>query len=214
MISQINDLERKQEVDSLCPSDHLKLESLIKDKWTYNNRVECKWRQGSKQLWCKLRGCNTRFFHLIANFRRAKSHIMMINHKGAKLQCILEIKSTDVDYFYNLYKAPIGKKTKMGLVGFKRLNSKLSLWLERDVTLDEIKRCVWDCDGSKSPGLDDFNFKFYKLAWDFIAEDLLDLITEFFRTGSMPKGVNTFPILYWYKKKTLPRNSRSTAPLV
>ena len=35
MISQIDDLERKQEVDPLCPSDHLKLESLIKDKWTY-----------------------------------------------------------------------------------------------------------------------------------------------------------------------------------
>jgi hypothetical protein len=49
-----------------------------------------------------------------------------------------------------MYKASIGKKTKMGL-GFKSLNSKLSLRLERDVTLDEIKRCVWDCDGSKSP---------------------------------------------------------------
>jgi len=32
------------------------------------------------------------------------------------------------------------------------------------MTLDEIKRCVWDCDGSKNPGLDGFNFKFYKLA--------------------------------------------------
>jgi hypothetical protein len=58
------------------------------------------------------------------------------------------------------------------------------------VPLDEIKRCVWDCDGSKSPGPDGFNFKFYKLTWDFIAKNLLDLITEFFRTRSMLKGVN------------------------
>ncbi|KAG6753615.1 hypothetical protein POTOM_041597 [Populus tomentosa] len=36
VISQIDELERKQEADPLCPSDHLKLESLIKDKWTYS----------------------------------------------------------------------------------------------------------------------------------------------------------------------------------
>jgi len=201
VISQIDDLERKQEADPLCPSDHLKLESLIRDKWTYSNRVECKWRQRSRQLWCKLRNRNTKFFHLIANFRRAKSQIMMINHKGAELRSLPEIKYVVVDYFYNLYKALIGKKAKMGPVGFKRLNSKLSLRLERDVTLDEIKRCVWDCDGSKSPGPDGFNFKFYKLAWDFIAEDLLDLITVFFRTGSMPKGVNLSYITLVPKKK-------------
>jgi hypothetical protein len=44
VISQIDDLERKQEAGPLCPSDHLKLESLLRDKWTYSNRVECKWR--------------------------------------------------------------------------------------------------------------------------------------------------------------------------
>ena len=87
----------------------------------------------------------------------------MINHKGAKLWSLPEIKSAAVDYFYNLYKAPIGKKAEIGPIGFKRLNqSWLFEW--RDVTLDEIKRCMWDCDGSKSLGPDGLNFKFYKLA--------------------------------------------------
>jgi mannosylglycoprotein endo-beta-mannosidase len=122
VISQIDDLERKQEVDPLCPLNNLKLESLIRDKWTYSNRVECKWRQRSRQLWCKLGDHNTRFFHLIANFRRAKSQIIMINHKGAKLRSLPEVKSTAVDYFYNLYKAPIRKKAEMGPISFKRLN--------------------------------------------------------------------------------------------
>jgi mannosylglycoprotein endo-beta-mannosidase len=122
VISQIDDLERKQEVDPLCPSNYLKLESLIRDKWAYSNRVECKWRKRSRQLWSKLGDRNTRFFHLIANFRRAKSQIIMINHKGAKLWSLPEIKSDAVDYFYNLYKAPIGKKAEIGPIGFKRLN--------------------------------------------------------------------------------------------
>jgi hypothetical protein len=46
----------------------------------------------------------------------------MINHKGAKLWSLPEIKSVAVDYFYNLYKAPIGKKAEIGPIGFKRLN--------------------------------------------------------------------------------------------
>jgi len=73
-------------------------------------------------LSCKLGDRNTRFFHLIANFRKAKSQIMMINHKGAKLRSLPEIKSATVDYFYNLYKAPIGKKVEMGPVAFDQVS--------------------------------------------------------------------------------------------
>jgi mannosylglycoprotein endo-beta-mannosidase len=56
--------------------------------------------------------------------------------------------------------------------------------------LEELKQSVWDCDGSKGPGPDGFNFKFYRLAWNFIADDLLDLAKNFFKTGRLPKGVN------------------------
>lgn len=62
--------------------------------------------------------------------------------------------------------------------------------LERGITLEELKQSVWDCDGSKSPGPDGFNFKFYMLAWNFIADDLLDLAKNFFKIGRLPKGVN------------------------
>jgi len=47
------------------------------------------------------------------------------------------------------------------------------------VTFDEIKRCVWDCDGFKSPGPDGFNFKFYKLAWDLLQKTYLTLSLNF-----------------------------------
>ena len=56
--------------------------------------------------------------------------------------------------------------------------------------MEELKQSVWDCDGSKSPGPDGFNFKFYILAWDFIANDLLDLAKNCSKTCRIPKGVN------------------------
>ena len=54
-----------------------------------------------------------------------------------------------------------------------------------------MRRSVWGCDGSKCPGPDGFNFKFYRLVWDFIAQDILDVVLSFFRTGRLPKGINT-----------------------
>jgi len=53
--------------------------------------------------------------------------------------------------------------------------------LEQDITLEELKHNVWDYEGSKSPSSNGFNFKFYKLTWDFITDDLLDLAKNFFQ---------------------------------
>ena len=60
-----------------------------------------------------------------------------------------------------------------------------------EFTMEEVKSSVQGCDGSKCPGPDGFNFKFYRLAWDFIAQDILDIVLSFFRTGRLPKGINT-----------------------
>ena len=60
---------------------------------------------------------------------------------------------------------PTPDRFQIGLrsVGFKTLMTSSSASLERDITSEELKQSVWDCDGSKSLGLDSFNFKFYKL---------------------------------------------------
>jgi hypothetical protein len=80
------------------------------------------------------------------------------------------------------------------------------------VTIEEIKDSVWSCDGDKSPGPDDFNFKFYRLAWEFIANDLMDLISEFFGTGVLPKGVNR-AFISLVPKKTEPMEFKEFQPI-
>ena len=42
-----------------------------------------------------------------------------------------------------------------------------------------------------NPGLDGFNFKFYRLARDFIAQNIFDIILSFLKIGWLPKGINT-----------------------
>nr|GEX35115.1 RNA-directed DNA polymerase, eukaryota [Tanacetum cinerariifolium] len=51
-----------------------------------------------------------------------------------------------------------------------RFNKKL----ERNVSDEEIKRVVWDCGASKSPGPDGYTFEFFRRYWNFIEQDILD----------------------------------------
>jgi mannosylglycoprotein endo-beta-mannosidase len=79
--------------------------------------------------------------------------------------------------------------------------------------LEELKQSVWDCDGSKSPGPDGFNFKFYRLAWNFIVDDLLDLVKNFFKTGRLPKGVN-HAYVHLIPKTTSPVGFKDFRPII
>ncbi|GJZ54517.1 RNA-directed DNA polymerase, eukaryota, reverse transcriptase zinc-binding domain protein [Tanacetum coccineum] len=60
--------------------------------------------------------------------------------------------------------------------------------LECDVSKDEIKRVVWDCDTDKSPGPDGFTFGFYRRYWNILESDA---VTSFFHHGQFPKGSNS-----------------------
>ena len=54
----------------------------------------------------------------------------------------------------------------------------------------EVKEAVWNCDSSKSPGSDDFNFGFIKFCWDIIKGDVLSVVQSFAEVGSWPKGTS------------------------
>ena len=64
----------------------------------------------------------------------------------------------------------------------------ISKWLEREVSMEEVREAVWDRDVTKSPGR--FDFKFYKKAWSLICHDVMDLVAQFLRTDRLPKGGN------------------------
>jgi hypothetical protein len=188
--SNISVIEQKSEYGQLSTAEQNSLDSLIKKQWQCNLNIESMWRQKSCQVWCRLGDRNTRFFHLVANFRKAKNHLLKVVHNGSVVEGLPVIKDVAVSFFSNLFRSPDRFLIGLGPVGFKTLSVSSSASLERDITLEELKQSVWDCDGSKDPGPDGFNFKFYRFAWNFIADDLLDLAKNFFKTGRLPKGVN------------------------
>ncbi|GJZ61273.1 RNA-directed DNA polymerase, eukaryota, reverse transcriptase zinc-binding domain protein [Tanacetum coccineum] len=63
--------------------------------------------------------------------------------------------------------------------------------LKRNISYEEIKRAVWDCGISISPGPDGFTFEFYRKYWSLIDHDVVAAVTSFFSTGLFPPGCNS-----------------------
>nr|GEY52484.1 RNA-directed DNA polymerase, eukaryota, reverse transcriptase zinc-binding domain protein [Tanacetum cinerariifolium] len=63
--------------------------------------------------------------------------------------------------------------------------------LERTVSIEEIKRAVWDCGTNKSHGPDSFTFEFFRRYWKFLENDISVAAMKFFSSGTFPKGCNS-----------------------
>ena len=55
---------------------------------------------------------------------------------------------------------------------------------------EEIKEAVWQCEGSKSPSPNGFNFNFIKKSWNHLKADFVAVLKAFHQTGYIPKGCN------------------------
>ena len=55
---------------------------------------------------------------------------------------------------------------------------------------DEVKEAIWNCDSSKSPVPDGFNFGFIKFCWDILKGDVVSAIQRFAEGGSWLKRIN------------------------
>jgi hypothetical protein len=62
--------------------------------------------------------------------------------------------------------------------------------LEQPVTIDEVRRAMWDCNDSNALGPGGFTFSFYKTIWLLIGNKVFHMVSEFFRIRKLPKVVN------------------------
>ncbi|KAL2905829.1 hypothetical protein RDABS01_004539 [Bienertia sinuspersici] len=53
-----------------------------------------------------------------------------------------------------------------------------------------VKQALFSIEGRKSPGPNNFNSSFLKMAWVTLGDDIYDDVSDFFHTGKMLRKIN------------------------
>jgi hypothetical protein len=68
----------------------------------------------------------------------------------------------------------------------------------------EIFGILKDMRRNASPGLDGFNVGFYISAWDWIGDDVTNIVMNFYKSGILPPHLNDTQIALIPKKNSMP----------
>nr|GEZ29876.1 putative RNA-directed DNA polymerase, eukaryota, reverse transcriptase zinc-binding domain protein [Tanacetum cinerariifolium] len=133
---------------------------------------------------------NSIFFHGILNKKRNQHAIRGILSEGNLIEDPNSVKNALFSHFKERFDSPCSSRLMLEGEFPNKLRADQSIDLESNVTIEEIKRVVWDCGIDKSSGPDGFTFGFYRRYWDSIKKDA-DAVSFFFISGNFPKGGNS-----------------------
>nr|GEY66783.1 RNA-directed DNA polymerase, eukaryota [Tanacetum cinerariifolium] len=147
--------------------------------------------QKAKIKWSVEGDENSSFFHGMLNKNRSQLSIRGVMADGVWIENPDLVKDEFVQYFSSRFGKPTDIRTSIDMNFPKVLSSVQKEKLECDVSKEELKRAVWDCDMDKSPGPDGFTFGFFCKFWSTIENDVYEAVTYFFTNGVIPKGCNS-----------------------
>ncbi|GLU16530.1 hypothetical protein SLE2022_329610 [Rubroshorea leprosula] len=180
--------------------------------WDIMRKRESIWKQKSRSNWAKWGDANSRYFHQIANGRKAHNNIVGISCDGRWIEEPEVIKREVVGYFRRVFANDSRNRPKPAGIGFKMISQEMTAWLERPFSTEEIEEGLKSCEGTKAPGPDGYNFSFIKYAWGCMKEDFLRFFEEFHQNGRLVKGLNS-SFLTLIPKKMNPMELKDFRPI-
>ncbi|KAK7268946.1 hypothetical protein RIF29_21657 [Crotalaria pallida] len=164
--------------------------ALTNQLWLWPKRKESYWFQHSRSRTIKEKDRDTRYFHILASVRKSRKTIGMLRVGGNAIREPRMIKQEITKFYKKLYSEEQPPCLKISGEGFARINEEDSKELESLPSLEEIKKSVWDCESSRAPGYNGFNFGFVKRMWDVVGDDFFRFINNFFQQGKLLNEVN------------------------
>jgi hypothetical protein len=155
--------------------------------------------QRAKKQWIKDGDRNTSFFHRAIVKRKKRNTIASIKDEHDVLQCMPDrISNTFVNYFRSIFASSHANTGRP----FSNTppSSDINDYTYTIPDEKEILETLKDMKRNASPGPDGFNVEFYLATWDWISQDVVQLVRNFFQTGIMPSHINDTHIALIPKK--------------
>ncbi|KAJ9707044.1 hypothetical protein PVL29_002161 [Vitis rotundifolia] len=164
-------------------------------------REEIHWRQKARVKWVKEGDCNSRFFHKVANGRRNRKFIKMLeNERGLVLNNAESITEEILLYFEKLYASPTGESWSIEGLDWSPITEESASRLDSPFTEEEISKAIFQLDRDKAPRPNGFTIAVFQDCWDVVKEDLVRVFTEFHRSGIINQSTNASFIVLLPKK--------------
>lgn len=158
--------------------------------------------QKAKIRWLKEGDVNSKFFHRVINFRRKTNEIVGLNLNGQWTEDVKKIKDGVRNFFKDHFSKRGGSRPGLRNDLFeKKLSQEDNAFLIAPFSESEVKMAIDNCESSKSPGQDSFNFRFIKECWPTIKEDFTKMLDEFHTHGKLVRGLNPSFIVLIPKKE-------------
>ncbi|GKU90664.1 hypothetical protein SLEP1_g4631 [Rubroshorea leprosula] len=158
-------------------------------------------QQKARKNWLKTGDANTSYFHKSIKARWRRNEINIISVEGRELKQVDEIKQGIMEYFQKLFTDDGWSRPTLQGLTFKTISDNDRSMLTQPFTEEEVKEAVWNCDNTKAPRPDGFNFGFLKAQWEVIKEDVLKFLMDFHKNGRLVRGSNASFIVLIPKKE-------------
>ncbi|GKV48207.1 hypothetical protein SLEP1_g55033 [Rubroshorea leprosula] len=182
---EIATIDEKGEKGQLSPQDVEQRKNCFLELWKNIKIKESMWQQKSRKMWLKEGDANTKYFHTCVKGRCRRNEILSIHIKGDQHTGVAEIKEKVAKYFEELFTEEKWERPKLDGIRFNKISEANNDILTTTFSEEEIKEAIWECESSKSPGPDGFNFRFVKAMWEDIKADIVGFVQEFHKPISL-----------------------------
>jgi exonuclease III len=185
---------------------------LNNDFWNQLHLKENLLKQKSRMKWVQEGDSNSRYFHESIKSRRRKNQLVALKDGDQWIQGVDEVKGFVKNFFELNFNERRKNRPNLNGIHFRSLSVEDNLLLMKAFTVEEVREVIWSSDGDKSPGPDGFNFKFLKVCWDIVKDDIMNFLHEFFVSATLPKAF-TASFLTLIPKKDHPQTLSEYRPI-
>jgi len=190
ILQKIEELDCQDCAGNLSAGDKVKRCELICDLREIEKKLDSLMCQKARVNWLKNGDSCTKFYHSTLRWRRLRNEVKGVEVGGQWCEEPCTVRSEAKKLFEKRFKAMRDCGVRLDGVEFKSLSEEENLSLTAGFSEEEIRNAVWQCEGTKSPGPDGFNFNFLKTCWQTFKVDIVAAVLLFQETGYIPKGCN------------------------
>jgi len=189
-LNEIKDLDVKDDNEEFLENGRLRRMELLSQLRMVDNKLDSLSRQKARPNWFKSGDMNSKFYHSAIRWRRLKNEVKGVEVRGQWCEEPEGVHRETKSLFGKRFTATQEYGVNLSSVEFKSLPLEISIRMLTNFIEEEVKEALWQCEGSKSPGPDGFNFTFIKNCWDFLKSDIMEALYLFQETGNIPNGCN------------------------